>query len=156
MASNALPDSDIEELLFLQPPDGSEYELEDLNLDELWCNSENVLCMSDFDDTVDTELPNLDQNIFVPDCGLDPSETSSISPIVIVVPHSEFRSLELPSPTNIVSTETVGHSPSFKTYATKRHKYCPIKSVVWKKEPFLLMKLNLKVILLFPMTLFMI
>lgn len=73
-----LPDSKIEKILFLRPPEGSKDKLEYFDLDELVCNNKNVICVSYIGDIA---LPRLNRNILFPNFDLDPSETSSSSPL---------------------------------------------------------------------------
>jgi hypothetical protein len=135
MASkNILQDNEIEDLLFLTPPEGSEDELEDFNIDELVCENYDTDTYDHNDDNVDIiDLPDLDQNIFIPNNAIELAD-----PILIVVPNSESLNLKQPLVNSTKTSEvSVVHTPTVdKINTTKRTKFREIKSVVWKKRPF--------------------
>ncbi|KAF0721809.1 piggyBac transposable element-derived protein 2-like, partial [Aphis craccivora] len=95
---------------FLTPPEGSEDELKDFNIDELVCENYDT-------DTYDHNDDN---------------------PILIVVPNSESLNLRQPLVNSTKTSEvSVVHTPTVdKINTTKRTKFREIKSVVWKKRPF--------------------
>ncbi|KAL4136164.1 hypothetical protein QTP88_007728 [Uroleucon formosanum] len=138
MASkNILQDDEIEDLLFLTPPEGSEDELEDFNIDELVCENYDTDTYDHNDDNVDIiDLPDVDQNIFIPNNDLDSIELEN--PIVIVVPNSESLNLRQPLVNSTTTSEvSVVHTPTVEKINTpKRTKFREIKSVIWKKRPF--------------------
>jgi len=135
MASkNILQDNEIEDLLFLTPPEGSEDELEDFNIDELVCENYDTDTYDHNDDNVDIiDLPDLDQNIFIPNNAIELAD-----PILIVVPNSESLNLKQPLVNSTKTSEvSVVHTPTVdKINTTKRTKFREMKSVVWKKRPF--------------------
>ncbi|KAL4112162.1 hypothetical protein QTP88_016000 [Uroleucon formosanum] len=146
MASkNILQDDEIEDLLFLTPPEGSEDELEDFNIDELVCENYDTDTYDHNDDNVDIiDLPDVDQNIFIPNNDLDSIELEN--PIVIVVPNSESLNLRQPLVNSTTTSEvSVVHTPTVEKINTpKRTKFREIKSVIWKKRPFQISPVEIK------------
>jgi hypothetical protein len=117
-SKNVLQDYEIEDLLFLRPPEGSEDELEDLNLDKLICD---IDAYDHNDGNIDIiDLPDLDQNIFNPSNDLDSSELAN--PILIVVPNSEYLNLRPPLVNNTTTVDNINTS--------KQAKFRQIKSLI--------------------------
>lgn len=129
MASkNILQDNEIEDILFLTPPEGSEDELQDFNIDELVCENYDTDTYDHNDDNVDIiDLPDLDQNIFIPNNDLDSIELAD--PILIVVANSESLNLAQPLVNSTKTSEvSVVHTPTVdKINTTKRTKFREIK-----------------------------
>ncbi|KAL4101215.1 hypothetical protein QTP88_021235 [Uroleucon formosanum] len=138
MASkNILQDDEIDDLLFLTPPEGAEDEIEDFNIDELVCENYDTNTYDHNDDNVDIiDLRHVDQNIFIPNNNFDSIELEN--PILIVVPNSESLNLRQPLVNSTLTSEvSVVHTPTAdKINTTKRTKFREIKSVIWKKQLF--------------------